>query len=149
MHKGDDIMYEEKYTYGDTLTYIKYNPNEGFAFGENYTLTGITYDFDGAPIYGVETNEGTTLYSLDYFLKVECTEIPDMVNQPNHYLVGGIEVLDYIRAKLTPEEFKGYLKGNILKYISRASYKGQEFTDMEKAGVYLDEYRKVNKMVEN
>ena len=41
----------------------------------------------------------------------------DNVNHPAHYKVGGIETIDYIEAKLTPEEFRGYLKGNALKYL--------------------------------
>jgi len=47
----------------------------------------------------------------------------DMVNSPERYKVGGIEVIDFIKAKLTAEEFRGYLKGNVLKYTSRAGYK--------------------------
>lgn len=36
-----------------------------------------------------------------------------------HYSIGGIECIDYIKAKLSTDEFRGYLKGNILKYASR------------------------------
>ena len=57
---------------------------------------------------------------------------PDMVNSPPHYLTGGIETIDYIKAKLTAEEFKGYLRGNVLKYASRK--KGGD--DMGKAAWY-------------
>lgn len=56
----------------------------------------------------------------------------DMVNSPPHYKVGGIETIDYIQAKLTPEEFRGYLKGNVLKYTSRAEYKGDAGKDLDK-----------------
>ena len=31
----------------------------------------------------------------------------DMVNSPPHYQTGGIETIDYIQAKLSPEEFAG------------------------------------------
>ena len=57
---------------------------------------------------------------------------PDMVNSPPHYKVGGIETIDYIQAKLTPEEFRGYLKGNVLKYTSRAEYKEDADKDVDK-----------------
>ena len=61
----------------------------------------------------------------------------DPVERPAHYTVGGIETIDYIKAKLSQEEFEGYLRGNILKYISRAPHKnGQE--DLRKARWYLD-----------
>jgi len=61
----------------------------------------------------------------------------DQVNSPDHYKSGGIEAIDYIKAKLTKEEFVGYLRGNIIKYISRASLKGSELKDYEKAEWYL------------
>ena len=61
----------------------------------------------------------------------------DNVKHPAHYCVGGIETIDYIRAKLTREEFIGYCKGNALKYISRAGKKGDAAEDLAKAAVYL------------
>lgn len=62
----------------------------------------------------------------------------DAVHHPSHY-AGKIEVIDYIRDKLTPEEFKGYCKGNVLKYISRAGKKktADKAEDIQKAEVYL------------
>jgi hypothetical protein len=57
---------------------------------------------------------------------------PEMVNSPPHYKIGGIEAIDYIQAKLTPEEFRGYLKGNVLKYTSRAGYKEDAGKDIDK-----------------
>lgn len=61
----------------------------------------------------------------------------DMVNRPPHYMVGGIETIAYIQAKLTAEEFAGYCKGNALKYISRANYKKNATEDLRKAFWYL------------
>jgi hypothetical protein len=59
----------------------------------------------------------------------------DRIN-PDHYKVGGIETIDYIEAKLTGEAFEGYLRGNVLKYVSRYSEKnGVE--DLKKAEWYL------------
>lgn len=48
----------------------------------------------------------------------------DMVNKPPHYRQGDIECIDAIRAALTPEEFRGYCKGNALKYVWRERHKG-------------------------
>ncbi len=62
----------------------------------------------------------------------------DPVNHPAHYKVGGIETIDYIKAKLTPEEFRGYLKGNLLKYSSRIGHKGAAQIDAGKAGWYAN-----------
>ena len=48
----------------------------------------------------------------------------DPVNHPPHYTAGGIECIDAIQAALTPEEFRGYCKGNALKYVWRERHKG-------------------------
>ena len=61
----------------------------------------------------------------------------DNVNNPDHYTQGGIETIDIIKAKLTPEEFAGYCKGNVIKYVTRANLKGG-LEDLKKAAVYLD-----------
>lgn len=50
--------------------------------------------------------------------------VADPVHSPSHYTSGGIEVIDVLRAKLTPEEFRGFLKGNVIKYMLRAEHKG-------------------------
>lgn len=61
----------------------------------------------------------------------------DNVNSPAHYTTGGIETIDFIRAKLGPEGFRAYCLGNVLKYVTRHAHKnGQE--DLYKAAVYLD-----------
>ena len=62
---------------------------------------------------------------------------PDMVNNPPHYTRGAVECIDAIRAALTPDEFRGYVKGNCLKYIWREKLKGGD-DDLRKARWYLD-----------
>jgi len=54
----------------------------------------------------------------------------------NYYDEGGIETIDIIKAKLTPEQFRGYLLGNALKYQCRMNYKGTTERDAEKAAYY-------------
>ena len=41
----------------------------------------------------------------------------DMVNSPPHYGTGSIECIEYIEDFLTDEEYIGYLRGNIAKYL--------------------------------
>ena len=62
----------------------------------------------------------------------------DPVNHPNHYTGGEIECIDAIRAALTEEEFRGYCKGNVVKYAFRERMKGHD-EDLAKARWYLDE----------
>jgi hypothetical protein len=60
------------------------------------------------------------------------------VNHPAHY--GGednpYETIKVLKAKLTPEEFRGFCVGNALKYIVRAPDKGGD-QDLQKAVWYL------------
>ena len=66
----------------------------------------------------------------------------DPVNHPPHYTSGGIETIDYMEAKSTPEEFRGHLRLTTLKYLSRAGLKEDTLQDLEKAAWYL------NKLIE-
>lgn len=62
----------------------------------------------------------------------------DTVNHPSHYCHGGIETIAILKAKMPPERFIGFLEGNVIKYITRAPYKGNEVQDLEKARWYLE-----------
>lgn len=62
----------------------------------------------------------------------------DFVNSPPHYTEGGIECIDAIRAALTEDEFRGYLKGNIIKYCWRERHKNG-LQDIQKLGWYATE----------
>ena len=63
--------------------------------------------------------------------------LPDQVNHPPHYTDGEIECIEAIEAQQTLEEFRGYLKGNIAKYLWRERHKG-ETESLKKAQWYLD-----------
>jgi len=67
----------------------------------------------------------------------------DLVNHPPHYKAGGIETIDFIQAKLTREEYIGYLKGNALKYASRIGKKGAPDIDAGKMAWYATKLRDV------
>ena len=67
----------------------------------------------------------------------------DLVNNPEHYNTGSVECIEAIEASMSPEEFKGYLKGNAMKYLWRCTYKGSCVQDLEKCLWYtsrLKEY---------
>ena len=57
----------------------------------------------------------------------------DIVNNPPHYKKG-IETIKIIRAKLTDQEYKGYLKGTIMKYNTRIGLKGSKQDEVDDAG---------------
>lgn len=60
----------------------------------------------------------------------------DNIN-PSHYKAGGIETIEYMKAKMPAAEFRGYLLGNVLKYTSRAHLKNG-IEDLKKAQWYLN-----------
>lgn len=68
--------------------------------------------------------------------KINNPEQDDMVNNPPHYTDGGIEVIDFIKAKNLD-----FCLGNAVKYISRAgkkndaalTNKAKTIQDLEKA----------------
>lgn len=56
----------------------------------------------------------------------------DVVKNPSHYKhPSGIEVIDITR-------YESFLRGNIIKYVLRAPYKGSELQDLKKAAQYLE-----------
>ena len=82
--------------------------------------------------------------------KVKEEEEPDKIShgekhmskdpKASYYDAGGIETLEIIRAKLTPEQYQGYLLGCSLKYQCRLMHKAdnneERIRDAEKASNY-------------
>ena len=68
----------------------------------------------------------------------ELDEAVDVVNKPQHYNTGNIECIEAIQESMSAEAYKGYLKGNCLKYLWRYDYKGKPSEDLEKAQWYLN-----------
>jgi hypothetical protein len=60
----------------------------------------------------------------------------DPVNHPAHY-AGKVETIDAIESALSAEGYQGYLRGNVLKYLSRMGKKGPALEDARKAQWYL------------
>ena len=67
----------------------------------------------------------------------------DNVNHPAHYNAGKIEVIAIQEDQLTSEEYRGYIKGQVIKYITRERHKNG-LEDLKKARWYLD--RLIKKM---
>jgi hypothetical protein len=59
------------------------------------------------------------------------------IYSPGHYTIGGIEAIDYMAAKSSPEEFRGYLRLSVLKYLSRVGHKDDDLQEYKKAAVFL------------
>lgn len=59
---------------------------------------------------------------------------PDPVEHPAHYVAGGAE---FEAIRVIERWQLGFCLGNAVKYIARASHKGNERTDLRKARWYL------------
>jgi hypothetical protein len=55
----------------------------------------------------------------------------DPVNHPHHYTQYPVEVIEIT-------EHLDFLTGNVVKYVLRAPYKGNQLEDLKKAAWYLD-----------
>tara|TARA_R110002072_G_scaffold112593_4_gene241635 strand:- start:7073 stop:7456 length:384 start_codon:yes stop_codon:yes gene_type:complete len=103
---------------------------------DNYNMTDNSYSDNNRRM----TDREADAYYEDYMERMEEAKKldPDMVNNPDHYTHNGIEAIDVIEAKLTDEQFQGYLQGSVMKYLLRSNYKGKRNEDLKKAQWYLN-----------
>ena len=104
--------------------------------GDNGECTNSHDDLHGKEcieLYNLLTNQ-QSYCRCKVSTKKEASE--DSVNHPSHYCQSGIECIKAIEASMTPEEFQGYCKGNVMKYIWRFREKNG-LEDLKKAQVYL------------
>ena len=105
---------------------------------KDWTSYEIENDFGKICSY---TNALFEVVTEDEMTKPNINDILDNVEHPSHYCRGGIECIDAIEASLGKDEFTGFLRGNIIKYIWR--YKDKNgLEDLKKAQWYL------NKLIE-
>ena len=69
------------------------------------------------------------------------------VDSPDHYNTGAIEAIVAISASMDSEQFFGYLKGNVMKYLWRYDYKDNPVEDLRKADWYLN--RLIDALIED
>lgn len=87
-------------------------------------------------VYNIKNKEGNINKILD--------DAKNLILRSDYYS-GDIETIEFIKDKLTEEQFEGYLMGNMIKYVSRYNKKGKNYKDLLKAFTYntwlLDEER--------
>ncbi len=67
----------------------------------------------------------------------------DRISKPSHdesrsKKHSELECYNFIKAALTPEELKGYNKGNILSCVWRCDHEAEPLNDLRKAKAFLD-----------
>ena len=109
----------------------------GMTFAE-YTGVNITEESLDFEPKEEEVLRGITAESLNF----EEAPKSDAVNHPSHYNRYSREVIESIKGLCTPEEFRGYLKGNIIKYSARYSGKDglQDIDKLAKYTQFLKEF---------
>lgn len=84
---------------------------------------------------------------MDKFININ--DLLKDVDAPNHYTERyKREVIDTLEGSLTKDEFVGFCKGNIIKYISRYQDKGG-IQDLYKGKWYIDRIIKVEREAED
>jgi len=63
-------------------------------------------------------------------------DVTDLSPDRTYYDQGDISTLHIIKAKLTPEQYEGFLLGNIIKYSARLNWKGAKQSDSDKLADY-------------
>lgn len=132
-HRQSHAYYDDEAlspTYSDAV-------KAGMTFAE-YTGVNITEESLDFEPKEEEVLRGITAESLNF----EEAPKSDAVNHPSHYNRYSREVIESIKGLCTPEEFRGYLKGNIIKYSARYSGKDglQDIDKLAKYTQFLKEF---------
>jgi hypothetical protein len=113
--KGNDAYYE-----GSLLNY-----GEKFISDERFKLLPLTKD-------DVHVSEMDMYCRDEYMAYRESKKEEERVNHPRHYNQG-IEAIEYIES-----HHMDFNEGNVIKYLTRAKYKGTYLEDLKKARWYLN-----------
>ncbi len=128
------LNFKEGQTYICTESY-----NEWWTEGKEYNV--VLDHISKHYVIRDDENTGWTDYEInnagDQFKLKEVTKpTTDLIDNQPHYTSQGIEPIELMRKNFSKEEFAGFLKGNVLKYMLR--YKDKNgLEDLKKAMTYL------------
>ena len=139
-HEEDSLQHRQTLAYyDDEALSPSYSDavKAGMTFAE-YTGANITEESLDFEPKEEEVLRGITAESLNF----EEAPKSDAVNHPSHYNRYSREVIESIKGLCTPDEFRGYLKGNIIKYSARYPDKGgiQDIDKLAKYTQFLKEF---------
>ena len=97
--------------------------------------TPADWDRVAREVPAIDPNDSITLKP---YTDMAMEEAHDIINKPKHYNTGNIECIEAIEESMSSVAFKGYLKGNCMKYLWRYDYKGKQVEDLNKAKWYLN-----------
>ena len=143
---------EPEYTFGKfkpTTGAPEGSPEEGKVWGSIDDATPEEWNTVAAKLYhpsdipaGFEPDEYIIRNGVKTWTKESCP-----VENPDHYNTGAIEAIEAISASMDSEQYFGYLKGNVMKYLWRYDYKEKPVEDLRKADWYLN--RLIDALIED
>jgi len=86
------------------------------------------------------TLHGVLKENEDMSINLATPEQWDAVTNPKHYKksADAIECIDAIKSSMDADQFKGYLKGNVQKYVWRyENHPNGRLISLQKANIYL------------
>ena len=130
------------------MSNLKYKIGDKFKRNQNGLIVEIIEIQGGENPYVLNGGGITCGNHLDaYYTKV--IEFKVNINEMNieenkhHQLWEGVQSLDVMKQVLTDEEYKGFLKGNILKYQLRLGKKDDTTKEIKKINDYSKELNKM------
>ena len=124
-NKCDECLYEYLSEFQEPCLNCKHR------FTQSNTFHSISKDYF-KPKEEKEHSSNCTISDRKFKNKDYGFDEIDMVNHPKHYQ-HGIEPIDYIESHNL-----NFNLGNVIKYVSRAPFKGTEVEDLQKAKWYLE-----------
>ena len=117
---------------------------------KDWTLLGLlgedtTNSLDRSPLVNKakeleDINELEDIKNIKNIEKLE--ETLDRSIKPEYYNKGKEDLINFLKDHNSQEEFKGFMVGNAMKYLTRLGKKDDELQDLDKAIEYLKRYRK-------
>lgn len=101
-------------------------------------VTELHYDVMSVTVY-----DGTETYHIDDKYKIRVIEKAENIKQ-QHYQSNtddGIDLIDFWHMQMTPEEFQGAMKSNLMKYSTRLGRKDDKVKELNKIIDYAERYR--------
>lgn len=134
-------LYQQQAKLEEAVRCIIHNITTNISEGLGLTCSSLSkmmYEWDKQREHAWFITDDTVLMSY-----VEPTVDNQAVLHPKHYDVfPGVEAIEVIASSMTKEEFRGYCKGNMLKYRLRAGNKDSLEQDIAKANTYITLYNK-------
>lgn len=120
----------EEYGKNDAVIYVSFNKELLSFSSEKY------FEKNKLIRETLEMSPFDMITELRNYLVNQQTEPTNDVANQGHYKNQGIEPIDYMRSTFTQDEFRGFLRGNVTKYLARHKDKNG-LEDLKKAQVYL------------